>query len=147
MGEYFKPSRRKAGCVLLVMAFMLFGAWMRSRYTLDVFTFTLGPRQNQVISWQESVCWVSVIPDDHVYRHSGWMSESFKPQDMQLVLYFYQSHLRAWDIRMLDETYQWDMPYWSLVTPLTAISAFLLLSKPCKSTQKKLTDPIPAEGA
>ena len=37
-------------------------------------------------------------------------------------------------------------PYWFFITPLTLISAFLLLTKPRKSTQKKITEPIRIEG-
>ena len=34
------------------------------------------------------------------------------------------------------------IPYWSIVIPMTALSAFLLLSKPRKSTPKETTEPI-----
>ena len=34
------------------------------------------------------------------------------------------------------------IPYWSIVIPLTALSAFLLLSMPRQSTTTKTTDPI-----
>ena len=40
----------------------------------------------------------------------------------------------------------WTIPYWSIVIPLTLLAAFLLLSKPRKSTLKKTAEPIPAEG-
>ena len=39
------------------------------------------------------------------------------------------------------------VPYWSIVVPLTFLSAFLLLTKPRKSSPMKITEPIPAEGA
>jgi len=38
-------------------------------------------------------------------------------------------------------------PYWSIVIPLTLLSAYLLLSNPRKSNQKKITETIPADGA
>ena len=37
MGVFFKGWRRKAGCVVLVMACLLATAWMRSHVTRDVF--------------------------------------------------------------------------------------------------------------
>ena len=40
----------------------------------------------------------------------------------------------------------WQVPYWSIVIPLTAITAFLLISKPRRSNQKKTDDPIRDEG-
>ena len=39
------------------------------------------------------------------------------------------------------------IPYWSIVIPLTAISACLLLTKSRKSNQTKFTEPVPNEGA
>ena len=41
----------------------------------------------------------------------------------------------------------WTIPYWSITIPLTALSAFLLLSKPRQSTQKKTLEPISVGGA
>ena len=38
-------------------------------------------------------------------------------------------------------------PHWFVITPLTLISAFLLLSKPRKSTSKKTAEPIPEKVA
>jgi len=35
--------------------------------------------------------------------------------------------------------------YWSIVIPLTLLSAYLLLSKPHKPTQKKLNEAVPVE--
>ena len=40
----------------------------------------------------------------------------------------------------------YTIPYWSIVLPLTLISVFLLLSKPRKSNQMKIADPVPSEG-
>ena len=39
------------------------------------------------------------------------------------------------------------VPYYSIVIPLTAISAYLLLSKPRPLAQKKITEPTADEGA
>ena len=41
---------------------------------------------------------------------------------------------------------QWSLPYWCVVLPLTACSAFLFFSKPRKSTPKKLVESAFAEG-
>ena len=38
------------------------------------------------------------------------------------------------------------IPYWSIVIPMTAFSAYLFLSKPRKSTQKKIAEPTANEG-
>ena len=39
------------------------------------------------------------------------------------------------------------VPYWSLTIPLTFISLWLLLSKPRRSTPKKLDEPVPEKVA
>ena len=39
------------------------------------------------------------------------------------------------------------IPYWSIIFPLTLLSAILLLSNPRKSTQKKISEPVADEGA
>ena len=46
-------------------------------------------------------------------------------------------------LKPLYETESWTIPYWSITIPLTLLSAFLLLSKPQKSNQQKITDPVP----
>ena len=53
-----------------------------------------------------------------------------------------------------DEDESWEklemfclsVPYWSIVTPLTLLSAYLLLSKPRQSTAMKTAEPVPVEG-
>lgn len=39
----------------------------------------------------------------------------------------------------------WSIPYWTGI-PLTLLSAYLLLTKPRKSTSDKLSEPVPTEG-
>jgi hypothetical protein len=39
------------------------------------------------------------------------------------------------------------VPFWSIVLPLTALSAFLLIPKPKQSTKKKIIEPNVNEGA
>ena len=39
-----------------------------------------------------------------------------------------------------------DIPFWPIVAPLTLISAFLLLTKPRKSNEKKIPEPNPQDG-
>lgn len=37
----------------------------------------------------------------------------------------------------------WIIPFWSIVIPMTLLSAWLLLSKPRKSTSEKITESVP----
>ena len=43
----------------------------------------------------------------------------------------------------VDRLDLWIVPYWSIVIPLTALSAFLLLSSPRRSTREKEVELIP----
>ena len=45
-----------------------------------------------------------------------------------------------------DHLAVWTIPYWSLVFPLTALSTFLLISKPKPSIQKKSLEPVQDHG-
>ena len=50
MREFFSGWRRKAGCVLLAMAAVLFGMWIRSQVVFDTTTFMVWDRQHEVFS-------------------------------------------------------------------------------------------------
>ena len=41
----------------------------------------------------------------------------------------------------------WIIPYWAIVIPLLLISAYLLLTRPCKPAQTKNTSPTAEVGA
>ena len=45
------------------------------------------------------------------------------------------------------EVATWQVPYWFVVLTLTAISAYLLLTKQSKPTQMKITEPTANDGA
>ncbi len=47
---------------------------------------------------------------------------------------------------VMDEDVLIVPPYWSIVLPLTILSAGLLLTKPRNSTQKKSPEPAANEG-
>jgi len=165
MGDYFKPLRRKLGVATLAIACVLMGGWVRSLETADHFcrlkrkSYTELVSTGGVIVWREltlmkketetslghppngysqSKSWgVQVFPDNT--EHKGWDKES----DFQLAGFIFLTATAKWnDIQMAI----WVIPYWSIVIPLTLISFWLLLSKPRKSTSKKITEPIPTEG-
>jgi hypothetical protein len=147
MGAYFKPLRRKIGVITLVMACVMTVGWGRSQTKLDL----IG------CSFRDPEVYYGVRSIDgslHFYRYSGYDSEDgtwiysscpwvavdasgkpfrVKPWKPKYEIdwrrewggfYFGVSHsaLRR------DEDFM--IPYWTVVLPLTSLSAWLLLSKP-----------------
>ena len=118
MGEFFKGWRRKAGLVTLAMACVLAVGWMRS-YTVfgDVAWFGIGSQQQRMVSLAGRVSWKS-------YPVSGeavWMVRSYDKSGPMLSE---EQFDLAWSILS-----GCVIPYWSLVLPLTLLSAWLILGK------------------
>ena len=57
MREFFKGWRRKVGCGLLVMACVIFGAWMRSGSVEDTFFINMSETQSHVVWLADSGLW------------------------------------------------------------------------------------------
>jgi hypothetical protein len=134
MGSYFKPLRGKLGVVTLVLACLLMAGWVRSIFTLDQLRFRDLPTMTfqsasghlrmwhdssgevtssdlHFFEWQRStVSLSSTSPFPGSTNHFGWIGFDF-------VQYPEQMSLRI-------------LPYWSIVIPLTLLSAWLLFSKP-----------------
>jgi hypothetical protein len=111
VGEFFKGWRRKAGLVTLALAMVLTAGWMRSTLYYDQF-FMQVPRGVLHYVCSENGRIVVESPADRF-----WDDESFA---------LYSGPI----------DYQWErvgIPYWSLVLPLTLLSAWLILAKQPKS--------------
>jgi len=154
MGEFFRGWRRRIGVMTLVVTCIITGCWVRSRNRVDLIflhgiwsnhVFVSGcdkfglieggvfkVTQNMTRNGVETV----LSPDSRFVgsispvRHHGWQASS----------------LRICSSSTNDNVHTALTPYWSIVFPLTLISAYLLLSKPRISTPMKITDPIPTEG-
>lgn len=154
MGEFFHGWRRKVGCILLVMALALTGAWIRSFCRADWFAWftvnTQGRRQQNGL----------VILVLAMAFMGGWLRSYVNQYDLLLEVRGDESqHLRSHDgaicwvyrvwsrINGVREEKLFSIPYWSITIPLTLLSAYLLLAKPRPSNQKKISEPVPAGGA
>ena len=116
MGEFFKGWRRKAGLVTLVMVCLLTAWWMRSYVRVDVLLIQKSQRYHNLGSHRGHLYWISPrrTAPDAISWHSG---------DTE-----YARGLR--NDQVLPDT---AIPYWSLVLPLTLLSAWLILVKPRKA--------------
>jgi hypothetical protein len=150
VGSYFKPLRRKIGVVTLVMACVFAAGWVRSQGHFDVVC----------IRWRAECCSIESIGGLFEFRYLTigdegtldwdyfrWDSQDFwipyqdgKPCDYSP---FYKGHEVEWQrswvgfnlgvARYGAERYEiFTIPYWSVVIPMTLLSAWLLLSKPRK---------------
>ena len=125
MLTFFYGWRRKVGCVTLVLATMSIGGWIRSLLVSDV----AGIGNNTFGSVRGGIWWYKT-DDLDLWE---WGSETIDPN------------------RWIDAGNYWDLtsdhcaiPYWSIVIPLTLLSAYLLLSKPRRKPNQPDEEPIGA---
>ena len=164
MGEFFRGWRRKIGVLTLLMALVLMAGWVRSSTNRDWIAFHA--EKHWVVFGSDSqrlYCMVD-YSKNHVNKDGAtWKVPSFgsavisKNDPLAPASLDDSSHSwsRYWlGFSIWQKTY-WDfyqstlyvIPYWSVVIPLTLASAFLLLTKPRQSTQKKVTKTVTSAGA
>jgi len=154
MGEFFRGWRRKIGMVTLLMACVVMGGWLRSPHHCDSFNSRIG---KLAIIWLISAdvqIGVSIITsEDSVIapKSAGWityMPETFEALFPRQLGFVWRCRYCGFgkSINQSGDVFVWVCPYWSIVIPLMLLSAYLLLTKPRKSTSVKVTEPITVEG-
>lgn len=157
MGEFFKGWKRKLGVATLLMALAFTAAWMRSRFYSDGLSIQVGSKQQHwIISDNFGLYWTALFnrtardPDSFFPIEPRILSEYVDPQENSSVLpdlgwrwHCGDFHFAQRDVWQQNaDQYTIMIPYWSLVLPLTLLSAYLLLSKP----RSKKPDPGPIAG-
>lgn len=150
MSDFFQGWRRKAGCITLVMAFVFMLGLMRSYTIEDFISFNSGPdSQDGLLISDHRILWGRWHWEGHVPNRIGpsiqWSTNQYS---IQPLMFFHR--LRAkWYWRMCGLEYagfvdrfdtdsqavdwtMWAISYWSIITPLTLLSAYLILSNPRK---------------
>lgn len=125
MRELFRGSRRKVGCVTLVLACVLMGMWMRSFFVIDAILSPIGGRQQTVISLRNKITWSSWDLENHEAEYSG-SAFHLAPELSQFIMEQIDARRERPSFR------QWIVPYWCIVLSLTLLSAYLILGKPRK---------------
>ena len=165
MGDFFRGWRRKAGCMTLVMALALMIGWVRSHTIQDELLIRIGNRFEYSfrsspygLEWSGRRSTGSESPTDgnEGIKYQAWR---FLALDQYPNLFWFE---REWQWDFLGfhfgegtnpvlpryREHYWMSPYWSVVIPLTALSAHLiLLSGPRPSPPKKIPEPVSNEGA
>jgi hypothetical protein len=136
MREIFHGWRRKAGVVTLLIACAVFGLWMRSIYTGDIVSLPIGQsRFVSLCSSNQCVVWGRhrLLGFDEVYFR---YYSTFRPKDWPNSTTDLVWHWRCGDFG--SARYKYDeieyviFPHWSVVLPLTVLSAYLILWRPQK---------------
>ena len=143
MGEFFRRWRRKVGCIALVMASVFAGGWIRSIDTQDRLATEITPKCIGMFWSGESCLSISLAwsNDSDIAWAKAVMVHHFSNFMYFTIMDSRESKLGSWPIGFglfrkegISGGDEQDLallaPYWSVVLPLTALSAYLLLSKP-----------------
>lgn len=158
MGEFFWGWRRKLGVVTLGLSCMLTVGWVRSLVELDALALLNAHNSHLVISAEGGISWeriwpiMKTRPSRWLYKHNE-ITKSNNPYEGIDVHWnvtglgfdfrdFARLETAAGVAPYTQEYALWQIPYWSIVIPLSLISLWLLLFKLRKSTQTKLAEPI-----
>lgn len=120
MRGFFNDWRRKVGCVLLVTACLLMGAWIRSYSFEDSFWFVRGNKCHLINSDHSELAWLS-FDESGGNKFYGWDSRKYSTDGIANLA-------TQWP----HDTQSWVVHYWQILLPLTLLSAWLLLWKPRK---------------
>ena len=149
MGEFFKGWRRKIGVVTLVMACVFAAGWIRSfTITDEIWTVTPNSVRYGIASWQGGVEYSKLKYVAVLKPQWGRAAQPIGGNSKRTTQSPWVFHGRI-ESNNGGPTHLHGLgvPYWSIVMPLTLLSAWLLFSKPRQSTSVKITEPFPNEGA
>ena len=159
MSTYFHGWRRKIGVVSLFLACVYMAGWVRSLTDEDCFCRVQRLGNTELISADGSIGWRQVVllysntSTSMGHPANGYSRRKSRPiqlfpivsayhkwdsdLDFRFAGFAFVSALATWnDIRSSI----WIIPYWSIVLPLTLLSAWLLLSPPRKRSTVDLPE-------
>ena len=151
MREFFRGWRRKTGLALLAMAMLLTGAWIRSLVLQDQILTQHKRSLLNVKSFDGRIWWGRHTPTPFEMTYE-WMSNPFPKSERIDPWENYDLHW-CWKWGGFNfgagkgnsamggrETEIWIVPHWSIVLPLTLLSAWLILSKPRPAKSARESD-------
>ena len=174
MGDFFKPWRRKIGVATLLMACVLMAGWIRSPTGRDRLRFPIDTlNYHDIASFGGGLLWervylvqpikLNAVESTYASALFSEFATTFVDTQMNLTSgiqegggqrFEWRWRCCGFDAGEIGEdgalgkfrgTF-WFISYWSIVLPLTFISAFLLLTKPRQLTQKKTPEPTANDG-
>jgi len=124
MSDFFHGWRRKLGCVLLVMATVVVGIWIRSSIVYDQCVWADSNHKNVVYSLNGEFGWLRWSVNRRQQLSFGSV-----PLDSDGEAKWRMLHDM---MRAMNDAGKWTGSYWFIATPLTLLSAYLILWKPRK---------------
>ena len=156
MREFFRGWKRKVGVVTLMMACVAMVGWIRSRFVMDEYTFINQRGSMEIFQTEPNrMVWASLeydvkpnygpiapfvsnrLPPN--YEASAWIGYEWKYRFLGVgagQVSYAQTSMGPLTTKVVF------VSFWSVVLPLTALSAYLLLSMPRHTTPKKSREPI-----
>jgi hypothetical protein len=147
MGNFFHGWRRKGGVLTLVVVLALVSGWVRSFRIQDtVRLFSYRPTEEIFLSSNGCLMWmrdgsrnqwiIEPGPENGIFEiwHAIDDTSEMEYYDFYINYRWRFGGFAVGDPRDPGATSYgiWMLPYWSLVLPLTMISAYLLIVKPRK---------------
>lgn len=143
MREFFRGWRRKAGCLTLVLACVLAAGWIRSYAHIDNLLLITDQTLNGVLSINGATTWgTNWMTDGSKQQFDTWLKWKTAPVTPLMNVSTPDGTTYHWKYSLGGfQLYRYDwsrfnqsgmactLPYWSIVIPLTLLSAWLLLSK------------------
>lgn len=130
MRAFLQGWRRKIGCGLLLLACALVAPWTYSYSTEVALQIPRPYLQHLVESRSGSLSWSA-----HPVSRSHWKFATYPIDSPRLR----HDPFEDGDVRSRE----WTIPYWSLILPLTAISAGLIFWGMCRSARQPPATPKP----
>ncbi len=156
MGDFFQGWRRKIGVATLVMACVFTAGWVRSHVLGEDVEFSIGQHTTHGFGWiGQWLIWGSIYDENAVYSWPVFSFESNVASDSPLIGPDRVWHWRSCGFGRCELKAESNggcrlvfrvIPFWSIVVPLTLLSAWLLLSKPPVSKPKSTADAVAVEG-
>lgn len=158
MRDFFHGWRRKTGAATLVLACVFMAGWVRSHSIADVvvipstdFTENEVSSAHGLIQWQ-TTHWAEGMPMGSFHfraiQLSKWDFDIGEERHITLSIVCEKKPSRTSICGFLFATYSDDdgtlfarlrvVPYWSIVLPITLLSACLLLSKPRQKPKQQV---------
>jgi len=152
MLEFFRGWKRKAGCVTLMVACVFMALWLRSLCLEDNIQIpSTASSRKLFVSKDGTLAWRAGRGYASRIRPLRWYSYQLRPETFEGLkclrndewcVFNFSEYVDDESVGGANKEYQlriYSVAYWSIVLPLTAVSAWLLLSKP---RVKKVDSPI-----
>ena len=155
MSHFFSGWRTKLGCVTLLFSCVAMAGWVRNYFIRDSVNIPTGNSSSiEFISGYQClnlvVMW-STIPDHEMASFRIYQQKEEEEVGIHVGKFLFDGFagdhfpFRPTWFRFSNEVritnlMMFSLPYWSITIPLTLVSLWLLLSKPRRSSPKKIPE-------